>query len=128
MSTKITSSALALAVALGATAPAFAQSDPDIELFLRHPGAAATPGREHAISAQLEASIRAKEKQAAAARAEAISLLESFLHENARSDEAPEALYKLAELYWEDAKIAFLEAMGRYQAATAACHQDRSQC
>ena len=59
MSTKITSSALALAVALGATAPAFAQSDPDIELFLRHPGAAATPGREHAISAQLEASIRA---------------------------------------------------------------------
>src|SRR5215475_12716528 len=72
--------------------------------------------------------FRAREKQAAAARAEAILLLESFLRESPRTGEAPEALYKLAELYWEDAKVAFLEQMGRYQALTQACQKDRSQC
>ena len=36
--------------------------------------------------------------------------------------EQAEALYKLAELYWEESKAVYLEKMGRYQAAVTACH------
>ena len=42
-----------------------------------------------------------------------------------RAKEQAEALYKLAELYWEESKEVYLEKMGRYQAAVTACHDDR---
>jgi TolA-binding protein len=120
---RITSKIAVLLLALGGRAAA--QSDPDIELYLRRP---LTAAREKAISVQLESEIRKKEQQVLAARAEAVGLLESFLRENPRSSEAPEVLYKLAELYWEDAKVGFLEHMERYQAAQAACRKNRSTC
>ena len=46
----------------------------------------------------------------------------------ASAKEQAEALYKLAELYWEESKEVYLEKMGRYQAAGPACHADRSEC
>src|SRR5262249_16155177 len=99
------------------------------ELYLRRP---LTEAREKTVSRELENYIKTKERQAAAARDEAIKLLESYLAENTRSAggdrDAPEALFKLAELYWEDQKVAFLDAMGKYQAAKEACHADRSKC
>jgi tetratricopeptide (TPR) repeat protein len=104
---------------------AAAQSDPDIELYLRRP---ATDVREKQVSSQLEAAIQRREKEAAAAREEAIHLIEAYLAEHPNTAETPEALFKLAELYWEDAKVAFLGQMGRYQAAKEACHKDRATC
>ena len=119
-STRIISSALLL----WSTA-AFAQSDPDIELYLRRP---LTEAREKTVSRELEAAIKQKERQAAAARDEAIHLLESYMAENPNSAETPEALFKLAELYWEDQKTHFLNEMGKYQQAKEDCHADHSKC
>ena len=78
------------------SATASAQTDPDIELYLRRP---LTEAREKTVSRELEAAIKAKERQASAARDEAIKLLESYMAENPNSSETPEALFKLAELY-----------------------------
>jgi TolA-binding protein len=82
----------------------------------------------------LQQALEEKEKQVTEARREAITLIESYLGENPkgsagyRAKEQAEALYKLAELYWEEAKEGYLEKMGQYQAAVSACHADRSQC
>src|SRR5262249_48074281 len=40
----------------------------------------------------------------------------------------PEALYKLAELRWEQAKAEYLTQMGAYQALVEACHKSRASC
>ena len=82
----------------------------------------------------LQKALEEKEAQVTDARREAIKLLEAYLRENPRDSagfrpkEQAEALYKLAELYWEESKEVYLEKMGRYQAAVSACHADRSEC
>src|SRR5215831_429957 len=76
----------------------------------------------------LQRAIEEKEKEVTSARKEAIRLIEDYLRDSPESKEQAEALYKLAELYWEDSKAIYLEKMGRYQAAVSACHQDRSAC
>src|SRR5688572_18640338 len=45
--------------------------------------------------------LHEKEAEVTAARREAIGLIESYLRDSPRSKEQAEALYKLAELYWE---------------------------
>jgi TolA-binding protein len=72
--------------------------------------------------------LHEKEAEVTAARREAIGLIESYLHDSPHSKEQAEALYKLAELYWEESKAVYLEKMGAYQAAVTACHQDRANC
>ena len=72
--------------------------------------------------------LHEKEAEVTAARREAIGLLESYLHDSPHSKEQAEALYKLAELYWEESKAVYLEKMGRYQEAVTACHNDRANC
>src|SRR5262245_17176282 len=72
--------------------------------------------------------LHEKEAEVTAARREAIGLLESYLRDSPRSKEQAEALYKLAELYWEESKAVYLEKMGRYQEAVTACHTDRANC
>lgn len=79
-------------------------------------------------SGELEKAIAEREAEVAQVRAEAIHLLETFLASGAKRNERAEALYKLAELTWEDAKAAYLQKMGAYQAAVGACHDDRSTC
>jgi len=76
----------------------------------------------------IEQAIADKERQVVDARHEGIGLLESFLKSSPRSRETAEALYKLAELYWEESKVTYLVKMGDYQRAVTACHGDRSQC
>jgi TolA-binding protein len=80
------------------------------------------------LSPVLEQAIQEKEKEVVAARREGIKLLEDYLRDSTRGAEQAEALYKLAELYWEEAKAGYLERMERYQLAVTACHNDRSAC
>jgi len=76
----------------------------------------------------IERAVGEKEKEVVAARHEGILLLEAFLHDSPRSRETAEALYKLAELYWEESKATYLVKMGDYQRLVTACHHDRSEC
>jgi tetratricopeptide (TPR) repeat protein len=83
---------------------------------------------EKELPPAIQQAIDDKEKQVTAARKEAIRLLEDYLHDSKHSREQAEALYKLAELYWEESKALYLDKMGRYQAAVSACHQNREAC
>jgi TolA-binding protein len=83
---------------------------------------------ERPISPILQKAIEDREEQVTAARREAIKLIEDYLRDSPRSREQAEALYKLAELYWEESKAVYLEKMGAYQAAVTACHDDHAQC
>jgi tetratricopeptide (TPR) repeat protein len=76
----------------------------------------------------LQRAIDDREQEVVAARREAIRLIEDYLRDSPRSREQAEALYKLAELYWEESKAVYLERMGSYQAAVTACHDDHMQC
>jgi TolA-binding protein len=76
----------------------------------------------------LQKALHEKEAEVTAARREAIKLIESYLHDSPHSREQAEAMYKLAELYWEESKAVYLEKMGRYQAAVSACHADHAEC
>ena len=96
--------------------------------------AAAADEPEKKLPPILQKALEEKEAQVTDARREAIKLLEAYLKENPRGSagfrgrEQAEALYKLAELYWEESKAVYLEKMGVYQAAVTACHTDRSAC
>src|SRR4029079_14973350 len=72
--------------------------------------------------------LHEKEDEVTAARREAIGLIESYLRDSPHSKEQAEALYKLAELYWEESKAVYIEKMGKYQDAVSACHADRANC
>src|SRR5499427_5775131 len=72
--------------------------------------------------------LHEKEEEVTAARREAIGLIESYLRDSPHSKEQAEALYKLAELYWEESKAVYIEKMGHYQDAVTACHTDRANC
>lgn len=80
------------------------------------------------LSPDVEALIRHKEGEAAAARREGIQLLESYLRDARNPEETAEVLYKLAELSWEEAQAIYVDAMGAYQAAVEACRMDRPSC
>ena len=87
------------------------------------------PGRARGQAAADPAqALHEKEAEVTAARREAISLIESYLRDSPHSKEQAEALYKLAELYWEESKAVYLEKMAKYQEAVTACHNDRAQC
>jgi TolA-binding protein len=85
-------------------------------------------GARAALPPEVEAMIQAKEREAAATRAEGIALLEAFLADSPPSDETAEALFKLAELTWEEAQADYLRRMGAYQDQVTACKQDRARC
>jgi TolA-binding protein len=98
------------------------------------PDAAAEEPAEKKLPPILQKALEQKEGEVTDARREAIRLIEDYLRENPRGSagfrakEQAEALYKLAELYWEESKAVYLEKMGAYQAAVSACHADRSAC
>ena len=93
-------------------------------------GEKAVPGStsDPELSPQLEKLISAKEREVRVVRAEGIKLLEDFLAGSAQSPETAEALFKLAELTWEEAQADYLDRMGRHQDLVAACKRDRSRC
>ena len=83
---------------------------------------------ERELPAVIRKAIGEKEREVVEARKEGIRLLEDFLRTSAKSRETAEALYKLAELYWEESKATYLARMGEYQAAVSACRKDRTTC
>src|SRR6516165_4632149 len=136
MSTRITNRSwlargmLALALAFPAGA-AFASKSGGADKPAANKAGSSLPTDENGekiIPPALQKAIDEREEQVTAARREAIRLLEDYLRDVPKSREEAEALYKLAELYWEESKAVYLEKMGAYQAAVSACHDDRSQC
>jgi tetratricopeptide (TPR) repeat protein len=83
---------------------------------------------ERPLGPAVESLIQQKEAQVRSARAEGIELLEKFLKDSADSPETAEALYKLAELTWEEAQADYLGRMGRYQDQLAACRKEAARC
>ena len=113
----------------GSSAPATAPTAADKGKDKGEGGGGGDDSRpEHRLPAVVEKAIAEKEKEVVAARREGIRLLEDFLRSSPKSRETAEALYKLAELYWEDSKAAYLDKMGSYQAAVTECHRDRATC
>ncbi len=119
----------ALAVFLVAST-AHAQDDdqtdtPAQDLYLRKrpPTGASVP-----IPKDLEPILAAKEKAATAKRNQAIDLLEQFIATNPTGDSAAEAEFKLAELYWEDARRLFVQANIRYDQEVEACRTRSTRC
>jgi TolA-binding protein len=124
--------ALALALPSGASGAAKAGGDKPVAdkagASLPDAPGAQDATAEKVIPPALQKAIDDRELQVTAARREAIRLIEDYLRDSPRSREQAEALYKLAELYWEESKAVYLEKMGAYQAAVSACHDDHAQC
>ncbi|HEY6882314.1 MAG TPA: tetratricopeptide repeat protein, partial [Polyangiales bacterium] len=72
--------------------------------------------RDERTQALLSGLITQREKAAAEQRVQAIALLEHFIAETAKeAPEMPDALLRLAELRWEDARVDFLAAYALWQ-------------
>src|SRR5262245_5547344 len=123
-SNKLAIALLAGLVALPAAADAAAKKKKAVEA--EEADESADP--EVTLPPVLLKALHEKEAQVTEARREAINLLESYLRDSPHSKEQAEALYKLAELYWEESKAVYLEKMGKYQEAVTACHNDRAAC
>jgi cellulose synthase operon protein C len=133
-----------LALALAATTAGSAAAgpapqvpdDPLGEAAERRPGGAKgdeagvddSKPADRKLPAVIEKAIQEKEREVVEARREGIRLLEDFLKTSAKSRETAEALYKLAELYWEESKATYLAKMGEYQGAVSTCRADRTAC
>jgi cellulose synthase operon protein C len=119
-----------LALALAAsTASAFAaKSKKAVSGAGQDEGDADADEPEKKLPPVLLKALREKEAEVTDARREAIRLIESYLRDSPRSKEQAEAMYKLAELYWEESKAVYLDKMAKYQAAVSACHADRNEC
>ncbi|WP_428261827.1 tetratricopeptide repeat protein [Haliangium sp.] len=122
---------VAAAAVAGPATTAQAQTDVDLdsgpaaELYIRkRPPPPASP----TLSPEIEAMLTAKEQQANAKREEAIGLLRAFIDTDPTGEARAEALFKLAELLWEDARRQFLVAMDRYERALEACRRAEDGC
>ncbi|ACY16460.1 tetratricopeptide repeat protein [Haliangium ochraceum] len=116
---------------LGSTSAAFAQADieydrgPAAELYIRkRPPPPASP----TLTAELESMLTEKEAAADEKRREAIELLRAFIDTKPQGEARAEALFKLAELLWEDARVGFIARMDQYERALEACRQDDEGC
>jgi tetratricopeptide (TPR) repeat protein len=121
----------ALLLVAGVPRPAGAQSDveldrgPTAELYIRkRPPPPASP----VIPAELQTMLTARETAANAKRTEAIGLLRAFIETEPTGEARAEALFKLAELLWEDARLAFLARMDQYERALEACRRAGDKC
>ena len=79
--------------------------------------------RDLAVSQEVEALLRQKEREVAERRKAGVTLIETYLREHPRTPETAELLFQLAELRWEEAKAEFLERMAGYNAAVERCQQ-----
>lgn len=86
------------------------------------------PSTEAPLPPAVEAAVRSKEVQAAEIRREAIGLLRALLADSPPSDETAEALFKLAELIWEEQQAEYLARMGAHQQAIASCKREKTSC
>lgn len=122
-----------LAGALLALAPDRARAQVDVELdrgpatelyIRKRPPPPASP----TLPDELEAMLLEREKQAHAKRDEAIGLLRAFIDSGPTGESRADALFKLAELLWEDARQDFIANMDRYERALEACSRAADRC
>lgn len=113
---------IALVAHLGAQTVARAEPAPDADVRV----AASAPAAP--LAPEVQALIARKRQEAVLARREGIKLLEDYLRTAEPGPETAEALFKLAELTWEDAQSEYLDRMDRYQAAVEQCRHERARC
>lgn len=79
-------------------------------------------------SYQIELEIQRREASIEADRTRGIKLLEEFIAKHSKNRSMPEALYRLASLYWERSQERFLTGMERWAARVDECKKDPEQC
>ncbi len=79
-------------------------------------------------SYQLELELRSRESKIAVDRKRGIALLEEFISKHADNRAMPEALYRLAALYWERSQEKFLAEMESWAKTVDACKDDPESC
>ena len=120
-----------LCAVLAGARPAAAQMDIELdhgaaaELYIRK---RPPPPESPAIPDELEAMLVEKEKRARAKRGEAIELLRSFIDSKPTGDARAEALFKLAELLWEEARRSYVDHMDDYERALERCRRQGKAC
>ncbi|HWN67358.1 MAG TPA: tetratricopeptide repeat protein [Haliangium sp.] len=98
---------------------------PTAELYIRkRPPPPASP----ALPPELQTMLEDRETRAAAKREEAIGLLRAFIETEPTGDSRADALFKLAELLWEDARLDLLARMDQYERALEACRRAGEAC
>jgi TolA-binding protein len=79
-------------------------------------------------SYQIELEIQGRESKIAVDRKRGIALLEEFITKHADNRAMPEALYRLAALYWERSQEKFLTEMEAWAKTVDACKEDPESC
>jgi tetratricopeptide (TPR) repeat protein len=79
-------------------------------------------------SYEIELAIQGRESQIAVDRKRGITLLEEFIGKHASSRAMPEALYRLAALYWERSQEQFLTDMKAWAKTVDGCKGDPEAC
>ncbi|HET6584468.1 MAG TPA: tetratricopeptide repeat protein, partial [Nannocystaceae bacterium] len=116
---------LAVAVTAALSVPALADAKkPD----RKKAGAKKDDAPPPMTSYEVELAIQGRETQIAVDRKRGIALLEEFIGKHATSRAMPEALYRLAALYWERSQEQFLAEMGAWAKQVDACKGDPEAC
>ncbi len=79
-------------------------------------------------SYQLEMAIQSREKKIDIDRKRGIELLEEFIDKHSTNRAMPEALYRLAALYWERSQETFLTSMKSWADQVDACKERPESC
>lgn len=79
-------------------------------------------------SYQIELELRSREAQIGVDRKRGILLLEEFIGKHADNRAMPEALYRLAALYWERSQEQFLSAMEAWAKTVEGCRDAPESC
>jgi cellulose synthase operon protein C len=98
---------------------------PASDLYIRKRPPVPEPPR---IPDELRVMLEETEQRADAKRTEAIGLLRAFLDSNPTGDGRAEALFKLAELLWEESRRTYIARMDRYERRLEACRLERGGC
>ncbi len=86
------------------------------------------PPESPQLTPELTTMLEEREAKADAKRAEAIELLRTFIASAPTGDAHAEALFKLAELLWEDSRRQFIANMDRYERELEACSRKGRKC
>ena len=79
-------------------------------------------------SYQIELELRTREAQIGTDRKRGIGLLEEFISKHADNRAMPEALYRLAALYWERSQEQFLTGMEAWATKVESCRDEPESC
>lgn len=79
-------------------------------------------------SYELELAITSRERKIDIDRKRGIELLEEFIDKHSTNRAMPEALYRLAALYWERSQQTFLSSMKSWADQVDACKEDPESC